>query len=287
MKNYEELKFTDDFMFCKILSSDLKLCRELLELVLNIKIKKLAPPVSQKTVDYAYGSHGIRLDVYIDDEKGTVYDLEIQTSKLSLIPKRSRYYQSMIDIDILSHGQQYDRLKKSFIIFFCTDDPFEKHLPIYTFENRCIQNPSIRLGDDAIKVVVNPKSDRTGLSDEMSSFLDLLEGKNNLQGLAMDLSNAVDNAIVQEQWRVEYMTFADKLREEREDGILEGIERGREEGLKEGREEGLEQGREEGRLLAILDGVRDGDYSIERAAEKLGLSVDDVRKLMSEISSDK
>ena len=85
----------------------------------------------------------------------------------------------------------------------------------------------------------------------------------------MDLSNAVDNAIVQEQWRVEYMTFADNLREEREDGILEGIERGREEG------------REEGRILAILDGVRDGDYSIERAAEKLKLTVEEVRALMA------
>lgn len=268
MKNYEELKFTDDFMFCKILSNDLKLCKELLELILNIKIKKLAPPVSQKTVDYAYGAHGIRLDVYVDDVDGTVYDLEMQTSKMSLIPKRSRYYQSMIDINNLSHGQPYDKLKKSFIIFFCTDDPFGHHLPIYTFENLCTQNPRIKLADAAIKVVVNPKSDRIGLSAEMNSFLDLLDGKNNLQGLALDLSNAVDNAIVQELWRVEYMTFADKLREEREEGIKEGIKKG------------IEQGIEQGRIQAILDLVRDGDCSVERAADKLCLSVEEVHALM-------
>lgn len=37
---YENLNFTDDFMFCKILENNLDLCKELLELILNIKIKK-------------------------------------------------------------------------------------------------------------------------------------------------------------------------------------------------------------------------------------------------------
>ena len=34
-KTYEELCFTDDFMFCKILSNRLDLCQELLELILR------------------------------------------------------------------------------------------------------------------------------------------------------------------------------------------------------------------------------------------------------------
>ena len=38
IKRYEELNFTDDFMFCKILQENEDLCKELTELVLNRKI---------------------------------------------------------------------------------------------------------------------------------------------------------------------------------------------------------------------------------------------------------
>ena len=31
MKNYEQLTFTDDFMFCKVLTTNPQLCHELLE----------------------------------------------------------------------------------------------------------------------------------------------------------------------------------------------------------------------------------------------------------------
>ena len=40
-KRYEELSFTDDFMFCKILQNDPDLCRELTELILSRKIGRI------------------------------------------------------------------------------------------------------------------------------------------------------------------------------------------------------------------------------------------------------
>ena len=40
-KRYEELSFTDDFMFCKILSNNEDICTELLELILGIKVRKV------------------------------------------------------------------------------------------------------------------------------------------------------------------------------------------------------------------------------------------------------
>ena len=47
-KKYEELDFTDDFMFGKVLYHNPDLCRELLELILNRKIKKICFPETQK-----------------------------------------------------------------------------------------------------------------------------------------------------------------------------------------------------------------------------------------------
>ena len=38
---YNTLDFTSDFMFCKILVNNPELCKELLEIILNVKIRKL------------------------------------------------------------------------------------------------------------------------------------------------------------------------------------------------------------------------------------------------------
>ena len=90
------------------------------------------------------------------------------------------YYQSTIDMNAMKKGELYKNLRKSYIIFFCTSDVFGKHLPIYTFENICLQDKTLHLGDEAVKIIVNPDSDRYGLSNEMNSFLDLLQGKSGL-----------------------------------------------------------------------------------------------------------
>ena len=68
------------------------------------------------------GSKGIRLDVYVEDEAGTVYNVEIQTTDKKNLPKRLRYYQGMIDLNILNRGEDYASLRRSFVIFICTLD---------------------------------------------------------------------------------------------------------------------------------------------------------------------
>nr|WP_308648412.1 hypothetical protein [uncultured Agathobacter sp.] len=40
MKEYEELNFTDDFMFCKVMTNNPDLCHELLELIIGHRIGK-------------------------------------------------------------------------------------------------------------------------------------------------------------------------------------------------------------------------------------------------------
>lgn len=220
LKDYSELTFIDDFMFCKVLTSRPELCKELLELILEMKIKKISFPESQKTIEQTYDGRGIRLDVYIEDADNTVYDLEMQTTEQKDLPKRTRYYQGMIDLNLIQRGSKFKALKKSYIIFICLTDPFGKNLPIYTFENRCRQDDSIILGDEAYKVIINANGNREGLSEEMSDFLDFLQGKDNDGKLAGKLENAVKDAINKKEWEVDYMTLRMKYQEEREDAAI-------------------------------------------------------------------
>ena len=57
-KDYKDLKFIDDFIFCKILSTNPKLCKELIELILAIKIKDIKVSESQKVVNQTYDGKG-------------------------------------------------------------------------------------------------------------------------------------------------------------------------------------------------------------------------------------
>ena len=57
----------------------------------------------------------------------------MQTTNYEELPKRSRYYQDIIDLKLIEKGQSYDILKTSYVIFICTFDFFEKNRSIYEF----------------------------------------------------------------------------------------------------------------------------------------------------------
>ena len=104
---------------------------------MKIKIEKLDYPEIEKTISPYYETRGVRLDVYIKDSN-KVFDIELQNSTDSSLGLRTRYYQSMLDTDNLLKGQHCTELPDSFIVFICKNDPFEKELPVYTFQTRCI-----------------------------------------------------------------------------------------------------------------------------------------------------
>ena len=66
-KRYEELDFTDDFIFCKILYNNEPLCKELLEVILGKKIRKIVYHDWQKQIEMTAEGKGVRLDVYLED----------------------------------------------------------------------------------------------------------------------------------------------------------------------------------------------------------------------------
>ena len=105
IKTWEELTITDDFMFCKVMS-DPALCKELLEILLHIKIDRLEFQESQKSLKLTPESRGIRLDVYVKDSN-RIFDIELQTTNEKNLELRTRYYQGVMDIDELEKGELF------------------------------------------------------------------------------------------------------------------------------------------------------------------------------------
>ena len=212
MKKYEELELRDDFMFSRIMSNP-KFVKPLLETILGVKIRKIVYPQTQKTIDLSLQAKGIRLDVYVEDDQNTVFNLEMQTSDGANLPKRMRYYQGMIDLNILDKGQDYTTLKKSYVIFICTFDPFGEGRHIYTFCNTCQENTALTLDDDAVKIILSTKGTMDDVSPEMKRILDYIDGKGASDKFTEELEEAVRSARQNERWRLDYMTLEYEYRQ--------------------------------------------------------------------------
>ena len=136
LKKYEELTIVDNFMFGKVMR-DPGRCKKLLEIILKVKIRKVVLLEEEYTMNPSYLGKSIRLDILLEDDVNTIYDVEMQAENSDSVPKRSRYYQSTMDINLLEQGKNYKELRKSFIIFICVFDLFQYGLPIYHFRNLC------------------------------------------------------------------------------------------------------------------------------------------------------
>ena len=256
-KKYEELNFTDDFMFCKVLTNNPQLCHELLELIIGKKVGKFLTLDKQKPIEITADGKGIRFDVYSEDDQNVVYDCEMQAADNTNLPKRTRYYQGMVDLNLIERGADYSELKKSYIIFICPFDAFGQGLHKYTFKNYCEELPKLALGDESTKIFLCAEGNTDDVSLEMREFLNwMTSGQTGNSNLVKNLEQAVQKARNHEEWRTEYMTLL--MRDNKM------------------REEGREQGREEEIFLS----VQEGDYGTRRGAEKLGITEQEFVKRM-------
>lgn len=199
------------------------LCKELIELILEKPVRKIVLLHKQESVDITYESKGIRLDVYMEDESNTVYDLEMQSKLEDNLPKRARYYQGMIDLKLIEKGALYKELKKSYIIFICRKNPFEgKKFHRYIFENLCKEDNSLSLGDEAIKIFLTPEGIEDDMPEKMKIFLEFLSSGKPNDDFTSRLYQAVEKERVSKGRKKEYMTMEMFRRIERAEGREEG-----------------------------------------------------------------
>ena len=260
-KKFKELEFKDAFMFAAVME-DAEICRQVLMCILGFPIREVRVH-TESTILVNPDYRGIRLDVYADDEEGSVYDVEMQTTDKGNLPKRSRCYQGQMDVAYLEPGEDFNKLPKSFVIFICTFDPFGRKRYIYTFEERCLEDGE-PLGDETRKVFLSTKGEKgDGVSEELIQFLRFVEQSENSpdceqDALAKQLSDRIAKLKRDRRMEERYMLLGELFDDERREA--------REEGLKEGLEEGLKEGRSQ--LLTLIkamtaDGKADELFRLE------------------------
>lgn len=173
------------------------------------------------------GKRAIRLDAWAVSEDERQFDMEMQNdSDRDSLPKRSRYYQGLLDSPILKSGKRtrYKQLPSTTIIFITQDDIFGKDRAKYTFTEQCEEVAGLKLEDGTKKIFLNMTS-KNG-SQSLISLLQYMKRTDicnpeitNMDERIIGLDRIVREVKQSEEWEGVKMDILDV-------GINRGIGRG-------------------------------------------------------------
>ena len=203
---------------------------------------------------------------------------------MALLPKRTRYYQSVIDMDMLKQGENFDQLNPLVLIFICTFDFYKEGRYVYTFKSRCLENLELELANDVTVKLVNAKGKHGQVNTLLKNFLRYVMTNEPVDDFTEDVERQVWAVKNDKKAREEYMVLQAKIREHEivayEAGEAQGHAAGLAEGLAEGeakksRETAIKMLKKQKPLSEIKEFTDMSEEEIVRLANENGLEVID------------
>ena len=224
---WSKLTLRNNFMFRLVMEKQ-ELCKKLIECILGIKIKSISYMEHEKSFEANLKSKGIRLDLFVIDEDGVAYDIEMQmdNSYKEFLGRRTRYYISTMDNNALKKGERYSQLRKSYVIFICTFDPFGRGLAKYTFNAICNEDHSLVLDDGVTRVFINTEGDRHRISKELASLIGYISTGEVTDDYTKDLDEEVRTLRNDDGRERDYMTYMQTIMEHEDMAYSQGITQG-------------------------------------------------------------
>ncbi len=243
-------RLLDDDFLTKCFEGDTASIELVLQIVLEKPDLKVLDVRTQVFVENLL-NRSVRLDILATDSTGAKLNVEVQRSDKGAGRKRARYNSSMMDANLLKKGEDFDKLPETWVIFITENDVMEKGLPLYPIE-RCFLGTGERFEDGSHILYVNGA----------------YRGDTPIGKLMHDFSctDAAD---------MYYGTLADRVRFFKES--KEGIEI-----MCRAMEDMRNQTLKEGMINVAKKMLEDGTITLEKIAEFVGLSVDEVRKLKTD-----
>ena len=249
--DWDAITIKNNFLFQETLRNK-SLCKQLLERVLHIQVKTIRYMETEKTMKAQLSSKNTRLDVYVEDKDGNVADIEMQTTDtknvinyderdertiIRELPLRTRYYQNIIGTNMLRKGMHYRELKKAYVIFICTFDPFGAGLPVYHFTYRCKENGNLQMGDLTENIFLNVKAADKTEDEELAAFLRYVNGQKPDSSFTKKLDEEATCIKNNDDWRLKAMTLDMEIQDMKNRIAKREREKGKQEGKQEGKHE--------------------------------------------------
>ncbi len=193
-------------------------------------------------------NRSVRLDILATDDTGAKLNVEIQRADKGAGRKRARYNSSMMDATLLEKGENFEDLPETWVIFITENDVMRKGRPLYSVE-RCFLETGEKFADGSHILYVNGayRAD-TPIGKLMHDFS------------CTDAEN------------MHYKILADRVKffKESKEGILI---------MCKAMEEMRNQTLQEGMIHVAEKMLADGTIALEKIAEFVGLSVEEIKKL--------
>ena len=249
-KKWESLTFTDNFIFSHVMHDE-NICRQVVELILGVRIGKIHYLSAQDEHKTDPDSMRIIMDVFLRDED-KIINVEMQTGHKKELPRRSRYYQSVADVSTTPSSSLYPNLPDSILIFICTFDPFDKNFPRYTFQYSCDEEPQLKLKDGSLRIFLNTATEElNNLDQKLQAFYHYIQKGEVESELTQNISRKITTLKNDSIVRRFYMTWSITMADMRHEGFEEGLEQG----LEQGREQGAYQNKLETAKAFLSEGL--------------------------------
>ena len=250
-----QLRLIDDDFFSKCFDNDTACVQLVLQIVLDKPDLNVVDVRTQVFVENLL-NRSVRLDVLATDSEGRKFNIEIQRSDKGAGRKRARYNSSMMDVNLLEKGNDFEALPEIYVIFITENDVIGLGEAIYEIE-RCFVKSGKRFGDGSHIFYVNGSyRDDSPVGKLMHDFS------------CTDPSDMC------------YNVLADRARffKESKEGIavmckvLDDMRR-------QSYQEGMAEGKNKNRKETALNLLKLGTISLDDISFATGLSLDEVKKL--------
>lgn len=250
-----QLRLIDDDFFSKCFDNDTACVQLVLQIVLDKPNLNVVDVRTQVFVENLL-NRSVRLDVLATDSEGRKFNIEIQRSDKGAGRKRARYNSSMMDVNLLEKGNDFEALPETYVIFITENDVIGLGEAIYEIE-RCFVKSGKRFGDGSHILYVNGSyRDDSPVGKLMHDFS------------CTDPSDMC------------YNVLADRARffKESKEGIavmckvLDDMRR-------QSYQEGMAEGKNKNRKETALNLLKLGTISLDDISFATGLSLDEVKKL--------
>ena len=247
-----------DDLFMQVVLEEQACTEYILQTILGKSSLKLKEQRLQKRLPNLHG-RALVLDCLCIDEKGLLYNIEVQNSSAGAIPKRARYHAALMDTHTLKKGEKFSKLPESYVIFITDKDVLGEGEQLYQIERVIRKSGNLFKDGSHILYFNTARQDDNALGKLAKDLKEANPKEIQSEVLSHRVASLKEGKIDQEgekKMNVLLEKYRKKAVEEGiEKGLAQGMQQGLEKGLEQGLQKGLEKGLEKGQnRLALLVG---------------------------------
>ena len=239
-----------DDLFMQVVLEEQACTEYILQTILDKSSLKLMEQRLQKRLPNLHG-RALVLDCLCTDEKGLLYNIEVQNSSAGAIPERARYHAALMDTHTLKKGEKFSKLPESYVIFITDKDVLGEGEQLYQIERVIRKSGNLFKDGSHILYFNTARQDDNALGKLARDFKEANPKEIQYKVLSHRVASLKEGKLDREGEKKMNVLLEKYRKKAVEEGIEKGMEKGIEKGIEQGIQKGLEQGKNH---LALLIG---------------------------------